>query len=187
MCVRGKEHKNPSLNDLSQLREQQAQVTEASFHVLVLKIEFEFAAAEAFYHGGEDLRIVQKMLINQLNSELSSKFLVENLHRLQSATRKDHAEWLLLCIFYDLSEYVARIEAIDAPLSHVLLVLFVFDDFICADEKFKVEQLRAVFVTVTDQVLDLSYFIQHLNNLAKFRPVHRNRPVRLGNICGVFT
>ena len=69
----------------------------------------------------------------------------------------------------------------------MLLVLFVFDDFICADEKFKVEQLRAVFVTVTDQVLDLSYFIQHLNNLAKFRPVHRNRPVRLGNICGVFT
>ena len=172
MCVRGKKHKNPSLNDLSQLREQQAQVTEASFHVLVLKIELEFAAAEAFYHGGEDLRIVQKMLINQLNSELSSKFLVENLHRLLSATRKDHAEWLLLCIFYDLSEYVARIEAIDAPLSHVLLVLFVFDDFICADEKFKVEQLRAVFVTVTDQVLDLSYFIQHLNNLAKFRPVH---------------
>lgn len=61
-------------------------------HVLILEIEFEFSACVvSIDHCGKDLRLLDKVLVDQLDLELSLQFLVQNFHWLQGATREYNA------------------------------------------------------------------------------------------------
>jgi len=154
--VGGEEHEDATLDALHEASEQETELSETLLHVLVAEIELELVALEVvFEHCGENLRILDKVLIHELDFELGAQSLVENFHRLQSATRQNHAERPLLGIPHNLLEDQAGDRAVNAPLRDVVLWGSLIQTLVRLYEKLEVfcQHLSRGFVSARNQAL----------------------------------
>lgn len=135
MCVRSEEHQDSALDALRQTREQVAEHSEAPLHVLTLEIEFELITEKVADYCGENLRVRNEMLADMFDAKVCPQFLVKNFHRLESTACKDDAQRFFFWITHDLAEGKAWSQALDAPLSDVVLGL-PFRAFIRSNEEF---------------------------------------------------